>query len=69
MKNKFKEIRFEEKNKNPFQGADLKNWCTYAMAEYERWRMTEIIAAHEENLAVPPLLETNYELVSKWVKK
>ncbi len=41
----------------------------HALSTYEVWRFKQVDAAVEEKSATPPLLETNYELVSKWAKK
>lgn len=68
MEDKFKEIWCSERN-NPFQGANMTNWCKYAMAEYEKWRWLEIDNAITEKRPTPPLNETNFALVLEWAKK
>jgi hypothetical protein len=68
MEEKFKEIWFGERN-NPFQNAKMRDWCVYAMTEYEKWRMGEIDKALKEKTPLPPLCETSYPLVVKWAEK
>lgn len=68
-KEKVKEIWFDANKKNPFQGAQMREWCIYALGCYETWRMEQIATAQSENRNIPPLLlETNYSLVSEWAK-
>jgi hypothetical protein len=69
MREKFEDIWHDPKVKNPFQRGTMHEWCECALSEYERWRHLEIIAAEDEKKAIPPLLETNYQLVSKWAKE
>ncbi|KAK1739396.1 hypothetical protein QTG54_009939 [Skeletonema marinoi] len=66
MEKKFKELWFGENKQNPFQGAQMREWCMYAMGQYEVWRMEEITTAVEEDNAIPPLMETNFDAVKTW---
>ena len=66
MKEKFESIWFDENKRNTFQGANVKEWCEYAMSTYEHWRFKEVAAAEQEDKAIPPLLETSYDLVKTW---
>lgn len=47
----------------------MRDWCVYAMSEYEKWRMMEIDKALKEKRPLPPLCETSYPLLVEWAQK